>query len=73
MTPLQSLQAATIQPARMMDLDKNVGRLAPGYYADMVALDADPTADISALRGINFVMKGGAVVRHDSNPAAIDR
>jgi imidazolonepropionase-like amidohydrolase len=73
MTPVQALQAATIQPARMMGLDKTVGRLAPGYLADIVALDADPTVNISALRGINFVMKGGAVVRHDSNPAAIDR
>lgn len=72
MTPVQSLQAATIQPARMMGLDKQVGRLAPGYYADIVAVDADPTANISALRSINFVMKGGAVVRHDGNPAAID-
>jgi imidazolonepropionase-like amidohydrolase len=73
MTPLQSLQAATIQPARMMGLDKDVGRLAPGYYADIVAVDADPTANISALRSINFVMKGGAVIRHDGNPGAIDR
>jgi imidazolonepropionase-like amidohydrolase len=72
MTPVQSLQAATIQPARMMGLDKQVGRLAPGYYADIVAVDADPTVNISALRSINFVMKGGAVVRDDGNPAAID-
>ena len=72
MTPVQSLQAATIQPARMMGLDKQVGRLAPGYYADILAVDADPTSNISALRTINFVMKAGAVVRHDGNPGAID-
>ncbi|WP_439532775.1 amidohydrolase family protein [Polymorphobacter sp.] len=73
MTPVQALQAATIQPARMLGLDKEVGRLAPGYYADIIAVDADPTANISALRTIHFVMKGGSVIRDDNNPAAIDR
>ena len=59
MTPLQALRAATIEPARMLGVDKQVGALRPGYLADIVAVDADPTADIRALRTISFVMKGG--------------
>lgn len=59
MTPLQSLRAATIEPARMLGVDKEVGLLKPGYLADIVAVDGDPTSDIRALRTISFVMKGG--------------
>ncbi|WP_414903105.1 amidohydrolase family protein [Sphingomonas flavalba] len=66
MTPLQALQAATTQTARMLGIDKEVGRIQPGQYADIVAVDSDPTADISALRTISFVMKSGAVVRNDA-------
>ncbi|WP_052071746.1 amidohydrolase family protein [Sphingopyxis sp. MWB1] len=73
MTPLQALQAATIQPARMMALDKQVGRVVPGYYADIVAVSANPLADISALRTLDFVMKGGAIYRNDSHPETITR
>lgn len=65
MTPAQALRAATIEPARMLGVDNVVGVLKPGYYADIVALDADPTADIAALRTIGFVMKGGKVIRDD--------
>lgn len=73
MTSLQALQAATIQPAKMLGLDKDVGRIQAGQYADIVAMSADPTKDISALRGIGFVMKGGAIYRDDVDPARIDR
>lgn len=73
MTPLQALQAATIKPARMLGLDDRVGRIAVGQYADIVAMPADPSADIGALRGLDFVMKGGVVYRDDANPAAVDR
>lgn len=65
MTPLQALQAATIQPARMMRRDTDIGSIAVGKYADIVLVDADPTRDIRALRSIAFVMKGGQVVRDD--------
>lgn len=65
MTPLQALQAATIQPARMMRRDADIGSIAPGKYADLIIVDSDPTKDISSLRSLGFVMKGGAVVRDD--------
>lgn len=62
MTPLQSLRSATIESARMLGVDKQVGALRPGYLADIVAVDSDPTADIRALRTIGFVMKGGKMI-----------
>ncbi len=65
MTPLQALQAATIQPARMMRRDTDIGSITVGKYADIVILDGDPTKNIGALRSLSFVMKGGAVVRDD--------
>ena len=65
MTPLQALQSATTQAAKMLAMDADLGTIAQGKYADIVALDADPIKDIHALRTIGFVMKGGVVVRDD--------
>jgi imidazolonepropionase-like amidohydrolase len=65
MTPLQALQSATTQAAKMLEMESDIGSIAVGKYADIVALNADPLADIHALRSIDFVMKGGAVVRDD--------
>jgi imidazolonepropionase-like amidohydrolase len=65
MTPLQALQSATTQAARMLEMDEDVGRIAVGKYADIDAVAADPTADIHALRSVDFVMKGGVIVRDD--------
>ncbi|MXO67175.1 amidohydrolase family protein [Altericroceibacterium endophyticum] len=67
MTPLQALQAATTEPARMMGRD-DIGQIAPGYYADIIALPTNPVQDISALRQIGFVMKGGQIIRDDRDP-----
>ncbi|WP_448502852.1 amidohydrolase family protein [Sphingomonas sp.] len=66
MTHAQALRAATIEPARMLGVDHEVGALKPGYLADIVAMDADPSRDIRALRTIGFVMKGGRVARDDT-------
>jgi imidazolonepropionase-like amidohydrolase len=73
MTPLAALQAATIRPATMLGLDADVGRIKVGQYADIVAVDADPTKDVAALRTLGFVMKGGAVYRDDAHPEMITR
>lgn len=67
MTPLQALRAATIEPARMLGTESDIGSLEIGKYADIVALAADPTKDITALRTILLVMKGGDIYR-DSLP-----
>lgn len=61
MTPLKALRAATIEPAKMLEADDDIGSLEAGKYADIVVLNADPTADIKALRDIRLVMKGGTV------------
>jgi len=66
MTPLQALRSATIETARMLEAADEIGSLEVGKYADIVGLPADPTSDISALRDINFVMKGGTVYRDDA-------
>lgn len=67
MTPLQALQAATIQPARMLGADDKIGSIEQGKFADIVALAADPLNDIKALREIRMVMKGGKVYRNELN------
>ena len=71
MTPLQALQAATIKPAEMLGVDKDVGRLVAGQYADIVAVNADPAKDVAALRTLDFVMKGGVIYRNDAMPETI--
>lgn len=59
------VRAATAAPARWLDADDRVGVIAPGRFADLIAMPDDPSADVAALRGIHFVMKGGVVVRDD--------
>jgi imidazolonepropionase-like amidohydrolase len=63
MTPLAAIQAGTVNAARLLDWEHDIGRLAAGYYADIVAVPGDPLTDITALQRVRFVMKGGSVVR----------
>lgn len=63
MTPMQAIQAATIRGAELLRWDKDVGAVAPGRYADLVAVAGDPLADIRALETVAVVMKGGELVR----------
>ncbi len=58
-TPMQALQAATIVAARAMGLERESGTLEPGKRADLVLLDGDPLASISAVRRVNAVVTGG--------------
>lgn len=63
MTPRQALAAATTNGAALLGMDKSLGAIAPGYYADIVAVEGDPMADINAvIDKVRWVMKGGAVV-----------
>ena len=63
MTPEQALQTATTNAAELLGMGKDLGRLAPGYFADLVAVEGDPLADIQVvLTKVKGVMKGGKVV-----------
>jgi imidazolonepropionase-like amidohydrolase len=65
MTPAQALKAATTTPAAMLGMEKSLGAVAPGFYADIVAVQGDPLTDISAVssrENIRWVMKAGRVV-----------
>jgi imidazolonepropionase-like amidohydrolase len=63
MTPIQALQAATINGAELQGRSKDIGSIEPGKYADIVAVEGDPLADISAMEKVVFVMKGGEVYK----------
>jgi imidazolonepropionase-like amidohydrolase len=65
MTALDAVRAATSNNARYFGIDGNVGAVREGLLADLIAVDGDPTRDISALRNVRFVMKGGEIVRRD--------
>ncbi len=63
MTPAQALAAATTTPAALLGMEKELGAIAPGTYADIVAVEGDPLHDVqSMIRGVRWVMKGGVVV-----------
>ena len=63
MTPEQALRTATVNAAALLGKDKELGTVAPGYFADLVAVEGDPVGDVNAvLNGVKWVMKGGAVV-----------
>lgn len=63
MTPMQAIQSATSVAAEAMMWSSEVGAISPGRFADMVAVEGDPLADIRLLERVSAVMKGGVVVR----------
>ena len=62
-TPMQSIQAATVNAAELLGWSDRIGRIAPGYLADIIAVDGDPLADVTKLETVGFVMKDGVVVK----------
>lgn len=65
MTPMQAIRTATTSAAELMGWSEKVGEVAPGRYADLIAVAGDPMRDITELERVKWVMKGGAVVKDD--------
>lgn len=64
MTPMQAIQSATTGAADLIGWTTRVGQLAPGFFADLVAVKGDPLKDVTVLEKVDFVMKGGAIYKN---------
>ena len=65
LTPMEAIASATTVAAEMFGLEKDAGAIAPGFLADLIALKADPLADVAALRSPDFVMKAGRIAKRN--------
>jgi imidazolonepropionase-like amidohydrolase len=65
MTPLGSIQAATVNAADLIGWSDRVGTLEAGKFADLIAVDGDPLGNVRLLESVKFVMKGGEVVKSE--------
>jgi imidazolonepropionase-like amidohydrolase len=63
MTPMRAMQTATIHASKLLGWDDRVGAIEPGKYADLIAVDGDPTKDVTELERVKWVMKGGVIVK----------
>jgi imidazolonepropionase-like amidohydrolase len=72
MTPLAAIQTGTLNAADLMGWTDKTGSLDPGKWADIIAIQGDPLADVKLLQHIPFVMKSGIIYKDESQPAAVD-
>ena len=70
MKPIEAIRAATVNAADLLGWSGKVGIVAPGAFADLIAVDGDPLADVKTLGAVRFVMKGGEVFRNEYRPAS---
>jgi len=68
MTPTDAIWTATHNAADLLGDAKDIGAVAPGRYADIVAVAGDPLADVTELERVTFVMKGGRIYKRDGKP-----
>ena len=68
LTPTQVIAMATTNAADLLGWSDKVGSVAPGRYADLIAVDGDPLQDVTELERVRFVMKGGTVVKEEKEP-----
>jgi imidazolonepropionase-like amidohydrolase len=67
MPPMEAIQSATSRAAIMLDMDGKLGIVAPGAFADIIAVSGDPLQDIKALGSVQFVMKDGKVFKSEGS------
>ena len=67
MAPMAAIQSATSKAAEMLDMPGEIGVIAPGAYADVIAVPADPLQDIAALEHVTFVMHDGSVFKNEAS------
>ena len=65
MSPVEAIRSATWSAAELMGWQDRVGAVEPGKFADLIAVEGDPAADITELERVKFVMKGGQIVKND--------
>ena len=63
MTPLEAIQAATLRASELLAMTGQIGTLQAGDYADVIAVQGDPLADIGFMENVVFVMKGGEILK----------
>jgi len=68
MSPIQAIRTATVNAADLLGWSDKVGTIAAGKWADLIAVDGDPTADVTLLQHVRFVMKGGAIYKNEYQP-----
>src|SRR5215831_11259646 len=66
LTPMQAIQSATVSAADLLGWNEKVGVIAPGAFADIIAVEGDPLKDVTELERVKFVMKGGVVYKNES-------
>jgi imidazolonepropionase-like amidohydrolase len=67
MTPIQAIQSATVNAADLMGWSDKVGSIDAGKFADIIAVDGDPTKDVTTLEHVKLVVKGGVVYKNESS------
>ena len=68
MSPLEAIQSATLEAARLLRIEHKLGSIEAGKLADLVAVPGDPLADIALMKSVSFVMKDGVVYKQNGEP-----
>jgi imidazolonepropionase-like amidohydrolase len=63
MPAIEAIQAATVTPAKILGVEKDLGSIEAGKFADIIATDGNPLQDITQMRKVSFVMKDGVVYK----------
>ena len=72
MPPMVAIQSATSRAAALLEMDGKIGVVAPGAFADVIAVSGDPVHDIHALENVQFVMKDGKVFKSEDGQGVAD-